>query len=133
MPEVNRKGLFGEQVHGYRVTGEGIDRQHVELLRGFAFQRKARVAQNDFGLCWTLLQEREPAVCDLDDLRIDFVKSERVARFSVSRKRSRSQSDHAYAFRPVATKSQSQANAGTSSVVRRRVAIFREGKILRAV
>src|ERR1700721_1943386 len=111
-------------MHGNGVSRKGIDSQHIKLLRRFALQRKPCVTQNDFNLRGTLLKERKPAICYRDDLWIDFVKTERIARLPIGCERSRAQANHSHTFRPVTTKSQRQPGARSPSVVRRGIAIL---------
>src|SRR5271170_1760173 len=133
MPEVDREGFFRKQVHGNGNAGKRIDGEDIKLLRRLGFQRKPGVAENNVARCRALLEECEPGICDGDDLRIDVVKPERIAGFSVGRESSSAEADHSNSFRTVAAESQRQADAGAPAVVGRWVTIFRKGQILRAM
>ena len=45
MAEIDREGFARQQMHGYRVAGEGVDREHIEPLAGLVFKRQASIAQ----------------------------------------------------------------------------------------
>src|SRR5690349_23769996 len=77
MTKIQREGFFGEQMHGDRVSRKRVDRQNIEFLREFAFERQPRVSWNDLGFCGTLSEVRKPVLRDFDDLRIDLVKPDR--------------------------------------------------------
>ena len=57
--EIEFEGLPGQQVDGHRVAGEGVDDQHVELLRFLAFELQAGVADDDVGPGLGVLEEAE--------------------------------------------------------------------------
>src|SRR6185312_14035044 len=84
MTEVQRNRLPGEQMNGDGITGEGIDSQNVELLRRFLLQRKPRVAERHLVPGRRFAKVREQAIGDADDVGVDLVEVEIVARLSVS-------------------------------------------------
>jgi hypothetical protein len=67
---VNSERFGRNEVHGYRVARERVDRQHVELLRRLPFQRQAGVAQRELDRGIAVLKIREVALCDLHDAEL---------------------------------------------------------------
>ncbi len=47
MPPIKCEGLRGQQVQRYRIAGEGIHHQDVELLRRLRGERRSRISRND--------------------------------------------------------------------------------------
>ena len=93
--EVHAHGLARDQVHGYRVAGEGVDDQHVVLLRGFALHGEARIAEHGIDPGLAVGNEFEITAGNLDHLRIDFVKTHGVAGAPVTRHGAGAQPHHA--------------------------------------
>src|SRR5260370_41424005 len=83
--EVDRECFLREQMNGNGVSGEGIDGQQIEILAGFAFQRKPAVADNNFDLGAGIPQKGELGLRDPYDQVIDLVKAIIVAWFAVNR------------------------------------------------
>ena len=95
MAQINLHRLAGQQVHGDGIAGEGVHRQHIELLIGFAFKTQAPVAENHFNFRRRIVHEREFPPRNIDDLRIDFVEAEHVALAPVGNDRTGPQANDA--------------------------------------
>jgi hypothetical protein len=82
VPEVKLQGLAREQMDRNAIAGEGVDYQHVEVLRWLLLERGARVAEVDRGDVRLRLREiGEVRPRDLRDLRIELIEDDRpVAR-----------------------------------------------------
>ena len=71
LAQVERKRLARDQMHGNRIAREGVHDQHVELLRRFAFELQARIADPKHKLpktYWAQV-EGETTAAALDRLR----------------------------------------------------------------
>src|SRR5206468_885808 len=78
MPQIGFKGLHREQVHRDRVTGKGVERENVEILRAFALERQSRVAERHLDLRRAVLQKSEFRAGELDHSGIDVVEAKDV-------------------------------------------------------
>jgi hypothetical protein len=65
--EVDLDCFARDEVHGNRVAREGVDREHVEVLRRLALERQARVAERQLDGRVGVLEVAEVALGDLDD------------------------------------------------------------------
>ena len=101
MPEIQREGFPGQQMHRNRVARKGVHSQHVEILRRFAFERQPRIARRDLDARRRIAQKRELASGDGDHLRIDFVEMKFVARLAIGAESARAQADRAARLPPV--------------------------------
>ena len=70
---IDRQRFRSEQVHRDRVAGEGVDGEHVELLRRLAFERKTGIAQGSLNGRLAALQIAEILVGNGDDRGVDVV------------------------------------------------------------
>src|SRR5690348_11062280 len=118
MAEIQFECLAGEQVHWNGVTRKRIHDQHIEILIRLLLQRQACIAGNDIHLRFRAANEIEKVSCQIDVLRIDFVKDIAIARLSITSYRANSQADRAYAnIAALSGKQQSDADAGVLPVV----------------
>src|SRR6185312_14970955 len=85
MPKVSLERFNSKHMHGYRIPGEYVDHQQIELLIGLAFERQAPVAQRDFDLRRGIIEIAELTVRELDHHRVDLVDPDGVAWASISR------------------------------------------------
>src|SRR6185295_18689514 len=115
---------------------EGIDREHVELLRHFAFQRKPRVAEhNGYLILRTTAQIEEVVDGDVHHQRIDVVKAIGVARPAIGADRAGAEPDRADGNgTDLAELVDGQADARAARVIGQRLALlFRGGEFLAVV
>src|SRR6267154_2707734 len=103
MGNVQRHGLFGQQVHWNGITAESIKDDDIKFLelpsRCFSLEGKAGVAQHNVNCGGRVLHEAEPWFLPQrkrDHLRINFVKPEIISVMSVSRHRACSETYHTY-------------------------------------
>src|ERR1700738_4761594 len=104
MPNVQRHGLFGQQVHWNGITAEGVKHDNIKFLelpsRCFFLEGKPGIAQYNVDCRARILQEAEPWFLPqrkLNHLRIDFVKPEIIAGMSIGGHRACSETYHAHA------------------------------------
>src|SRR5580704_15020788 len=102
---------------GNGVAGEGIHRQHVELLIGFLSQRQACVSHGDVDPGASVAEIGKPCAGNRHDQRIDFVETEVVAGVAVGCKGSRTESYYAYAFWRSGEVVQCLSHPGTLGVI----------------
>src|ERR1043165_7484592 len=93
MAKIIRESLSSEKVDRNGIAGEGIQYEQIKLLRGFGFQREARIARDDFHASLACFEKCEVAFGQPTDLGVDFVEAECVAGPSIDRKRARAQAD----------------------------------------
>jgi len=82
-------------VHRDRVAREGVDREHVELLRGLALQHEAGVAERRLDRRVAVGEVGEVAVRDPDHRRIDVVEAVHVVLRAPGGDRAGAEADHA--------------------------------------
>ena len=100
--KVNLHRLAGEQMGRHRVSAEGIQHQHIELLRRFIFQRKPRVTGNHLDLGSTVGQKREVIFRKFDHCGIYLIEPIIVGGASVDGDRASAHSDRADVLRAAA-------------------------------
>src|SRR6266568_2798157 len=135
VPAIDRQCLGGDEVNGYRVAGEGIDRQHIEVLGRLALQIQPRIAERDLDGRVALADEAEVTLGDADHRGVDVVEAVDVTLGAVGRDRSGAEPDDADLQRPKRRvhRLQYAPDAGSLRVVARRTPLERGSWILRAV
>src|SRR5690349_445962 len=83
MTNVELHRLGGQQVHGNGVARKCVYGEDVEVLAGFLFQGQAGIAHSDIELGLAVVEEEELGAGEPQDERVDFVKTEVVARTAV--------------------------------------------------
>ena len=88
--EVNREGLFRQEMHRDRVAAESVEREEIEVLwllaREFILHLEAGVAHDNVEFCGALFEVGERIAGEFFDGGVDFVEANVVAGFGVDRK-----------------------------------------------
>ena len=71
---VRGESLEREQVHGDGVAAEGVEDDHVVVLRWQFLERQAGVAHAKLDFCWALTQVMEGALGQTDDVIVNLVE-----------------------------------------------------------
>jgi len=112
---VNLKSIKREQMHRHGVAAEGIEQQHIEVLRRFALQIQPRIAHDDLQLATARFEVRQVSEVfagDGNDVGIDVVKPEGLAFLPIRRHGGGAHADDAdLCIRPLAQAFQGPADA----------------------
>src|SRR5579871_6662324 len=83
------------------IAGEGVYRDHIELLRWLALERQASIAQQYLRRAGAIPEESEAVAGDIHNQRIDLIKLERIASAAIGSLHSRTESNQTRPHRTV--------------------------------